>query len=68
MDFWKKAIELYKKGINIEEKILQSIEKAHRLINVGYELNEVYKLIGREISLKEVKQIAKGKEDIELSH
>lgn len=52
----------------IQERIGQSRKTVSDLLEAGYEPNQVYKMVGHEISLKEIKQMTKEKEDIELSH
>lgn len=50
----------------VMERIIQSRLTANDLLKAGYEPNEVYKFIGYEISLKEIKQIENEKEELEI--
>lgn len=57
----------YKNDPNMSEKIERIKNTAVEFLDAGYEASEVYKLIGCEISLKEIKQLEK-ENDNELSH
>lgn len=50
----------------IMKKILQTKATVNDLLDAGYEPNEIYKFIGYEIPLKEIKQIEMQQEGIEL--
>lgn len=56
-----------KENENIMQKILQVKATVNDLLEAGYEPNEVYKFIGYEIPLKEIKQIENEKEELEIS-
>lgn len=55
------------KNEKVMAKILQAKVTAADLLDAGYEPNEVYKFIGYEIPLKEIRQIEMKQDDIELS-